>query len=42
MELVSTGKLKLIIDKVFPLKEATEVQRRMVEGKHIGKIVLEI
>ena len=42
LELVSAGKLKPIIDKVFPLKEATEAQQRMLEGKHIGKIVLEI
>jgi len=42
LELVSAGKLKPIIDKVFPLKEAAEAQRRMIEGKHIGKIVLEI
>ena len=42
LELVSAGKLKPIIDKVFPLKEAAEAQLRMIEGKHIGKIVLEI
>ena len=42
LELVSAGKLKPIIDKVFPLKAAAEAQRRMIEGKHIGKIVLEI
>lgn len=42
LELVSAGKLKPIIDKVFPLKEAAEAQQRMFEGKHIGKIVLEI
>lgn len=40
--LVSAGKLVPIIDKVFPLKDAAEAQRRMVVGKRIGKIVLEI
>ncbi len=39
--LVEKGKLRPIIDKVFPLKDAAEAQRRMVEGRHIGKIVLE-
>src|SRR3989344_5491559 len=42
LELVSAGKLKPIIDKTFPLKDAAEAQGRMVEGKHLGKIVLEI
>jgi NADPH:quinone reductase-like Zn-dependent oxidoreductase len=42
LELISTDKLKPIIDKVFPLKEAVEAQRRMEESKHIGKIVIEI
>ncbi len=42
LELVSAGKLKPIIDKVFPLEKAKEAQRRMEEGKHIGKIVLEV
>lgn len=42
LELVATGKLKPIVDKTFPLKEAAKAQKRMVEGKHLGKIVLEI
>jgi len=42
LELVATGKLKPIIDKTFLLQEAAEAQRRMVEGKHLGKIVLEV
>lgn len=42
LELVVAGKLRPIIDKTFLLKDATEAQRRMVEGKHVGKIVLEI
>src|SRR3990167_2423900 len=42
LEIVAAGKLKPIIDKTFSLKDAAEVQGRMVEGKHFGKIVLEI
>ncbi|MBS3116304.1 zinc-binding dehydrogenase [Candidatus Woesearchaeota archaeon] len=42
LELVNAGKLKPFVDKVFPLSEAAEAQRRIEEGKHIGKIVLEV
>ncbi len=36
------GKLKPIIDRVYPLAEATEAHRRMEAGDHIGKIVLTV
>ena len=42
LELVAEGKLRPIIDRTFPLKDAVEAQGRMAEGKHFGKIVLEI
>lgn len=42
VELFAEGKLRPIVDKVFALKDAAEAQKRMGEGKHIGKIVLEI
>lgn len=42
LELVNAGKLKPIIDKVFPLSEAGAAHERMEKGEHIGKIVLEI
>lgn len=42
LELVGTGKLKPVIDKVFPLDEAAAAQKRMEDGKHFGKIVLSI
>jgi len=42
VELFATGKLKPVIDKIFSLKDAAEAQRRMAEGKHFGKIILEI
>lgn len=41
-ELFKSGKLKPVIDKVFPLKDAAKAQQKMEEGKHVGKIVLEI
>lgn len=42
VELFANGKLKPVVDKVFALKDAAEAQGRMAEGKHFGKIVLEI
>lgn len=38
--LVGEGKLKPVIDKVFPLAEAAAAHRRMEAGEHVGKIVL--
>ena len=37
---VEAGKLKPVIDKVFPFAEAAEAHRRMEAGDHVGKIVL--
>lgn len=42
LKLVESGKLKPIIDKVFPLMEADKALKRLEESKQIGKIVLEI
>lgn len=42
MELVFNGRLKSIIDKTFPLKEAAAAQARLERGEQIGKITLEI
>jgi NADPH:quinone reductase-like Zn-dependent oxidoreductase len=39
---VEAGRLKPVIDKVFPLAEAADAHRRMESGAHMGKIVLEI
>lgn len=37
---VVQGRLKPVIDSVFPLEEAAAAHRRMDEGEHVGKIVL--
>jgi putative PIG3 family NAD(P)H quinone oxidoreductase len=39
---VQGGRLKPVIDSVFPLAEVTEAHARMESGEHIGKIVLEV
>lgn len=38
--LVEAGKLKPVIDKTFPLAEASQAHARMESGDHVGKIVL--
>ena len=42
MDLVFAGKLKPILDKTFPLKEAASAQERLWRGENFGKITLEI
>jgi putative PIG3 family NAD(P)H quinone oxidoreductase len=36
------GRLKPVIDSVFPLDRAAEAHARMEAGEHVGKIVLEV
>ena len=36
------GRLKPVVDSVFPLKEAAAAQTRMEKSEHFGKIVLKI
>ena len=36
------GRLKPVIDRVFPLAEAADAHRRMESGEHVGKIVLTV
>lgn len=38
--LVAQGKLKVVLDRTFPLDQAAEAHRRMETSEHIGKIVL--
>jgi NADPH:quinone reductase-like Zn-dependent oxidoreductase len=42
MDLVVAGKLKPIIDKTFPLKEAALAQERLSNNENFGKITLDI
>jgi len=42
MDLIVAGKLKPIIDKTFPLKDAALAQERLWNGKNFGKITLSI
>ena len=38
---VEGGRLKPVVDSVFPLADAAEAHARMESGNHVGKIVLE-
>jgi NADPH:quinone reductase-like Zn-dependent oxidoreductase len=42
MDLVMAGKLKPIMDKTFPLKEAALAQERLWKNENFGKITLDI
>jgi putative PIG3 family NAD(P)H quinone oxidoreductase len=39
---VEQGRLRPVIDSVFPLAEAADAHRRMEQGEHVGKIVLQV
>jgi putative PIG3 family NAD(P)H quinone oxidoreductase len=39
---VREGRLKPVIDTVFPLEQAADAHRRLEAGDHVGKIVLEV
>ncbi|MBI4589612.1 MAG: zinc-binding dehydrogenase [Candidatus Rokubacteria bacterium] len=42
LRLVSSGRLRPVVDHVFPLSEAAAAHRRMERGEHFGKIVLSV
>jgi putative PIG3 family NAD(P)H quinone oxidoreductase len=39
---VEGGRLKPVVDSVFPLAEVADAHARMESGEHVGKIVLEV
>jgi putative PIG3 family NAD(P)H quinone oxidoreductase len=39
---VEQGRLKPVIDSVYPLDQAAEAHRRMESSEHVGKIVLQV
>jgi len=39
---LEAGRIRPVIDSVFPLAAAADAHRRMDEGGHVGKIVLEV
>lgn len=42
MDVVERGRIKPVVDSVFPLNEARAAQQRMLDRKNFGKIVLEV
>ncbi|MGD0649839.1 MAG: zinc-binding dehydrogenase [Verrucomicrobiia bacterium] len=42
LRLVEAGKLRPVVDRMFPLKEATAAQQYMLDRKNFGKIVLKV
>ena len=42
MPLLTSGRVKPLIDRTFPLEKAAEAHRRMESSEHIGKIVLTV
>lgn len=42
LPLVAAGKIRIVIDRTFPLADAAAAHARMESGQHIGKIVLEV
>ena len=42
LKLVQAGKIKPVVDKVYPLAEAAAAQQRMLDRKNFGKIILKI
>jgi NADPH:quinone reductase-like Zn-dependent oxidoreductase len=42
MPLLAEGKLKTVIDRVFPLSEAAEAHRYLESAKQFGKVILRV
>ena len=39
---IEKGKIKIFIDSIYKLDDVVKAHKRLDEGKHIGKIVLNI
>ena len=42
MPLLGSGKLKTVIDRVFPLQEAVAAHRYLESAKQFGKVLLRV
>jgi len=42
MTLLVEGKLRVVVDQVFPMSEAAAAHRHLESGKAIGKLVLTV
>jgi NADPH2:quinone reductase len=40
--LLESGRVKVVVDRVFPLAEVADAHRRMASSQHIGKIILKV
>jgi NADPH:quinone reductase len=40
--LLAAGKVRVVLDSTFPLRQAAEAHRRLEAGEHIGKVVLTV
>ncbi len=40
MRLIESGRLKPVVDSIFPLSDAVAAQTKMLDRKQFGKIVL--
>jgi len=40
--LLESGKVKVLVDRIFPLDEAAEAHRHLESGKHVGKVILKV
>jgi NADPH2:quinone reductase len=40
--LIDAGKIKPVVDRIYPIAEAAAAHKRMVTSEHIGKILLRV
>ena len=40
--LLESGKVKVLVDRVFPLDHAADAHRYLESGEHIGKLILSL